>query len=141
MSFNKPSDIALMFGVFALVLITVGFGIDSIAVNQNVTANTNVITYVQLGVNSSLNQSAVAVTGSLINTPGLTDTTSQENIFVRGFNSVLNIGSILDTMITNIQQFGAEFGINAIYFNIAIAILIITFAVITYTWFRGGYNP
>lgn len=139
MGFTKPSDIAMIFGIFALVTITVGFGIQSVVSRQNQTAQyAPLYTTVEEGVSTSYTDTTNQMTDIVTNPAGASETPSQDNIIVRGYNSVIGLGNVVKLVMDTIESFFDALGLNIAYVRITIGMIIVVFAVVTYTWFRGG---
>ena len=144
MGFNKPSDIAIIFGIFGLVVVTGLFGIQSVNFYTNQTANEENIkfyTYVndnitgEDGLKGAADDTTEALTGKegFSLTELLTD-----NFVVRGFNSLVNLGKIF-TSSNQALEIGAEqLALDPIYITIIVAILLIVFVVVLWTWLTGG---
>lgn len=137
---TKPHDIAMIFAIFALVVVTVGFGLQSVVDRQNVTeVDTSFYTNVQLRVNSTqgLKGAADDVSTGLTGQEGASVTPSEESILLSGFNSVLRLGKTFRAMSDSLSEGGALLGIDPIYWLIFTSLMLITFGVVMYTWIRG----
>lgn len=136
---SKPQDIVIIFALFALVVVTVGFGISSVENNQNVTVDTSFYENVHNRVNSTngLKGTADSVSSGLIGQEGSTEETSESGILVKGFNSLLAVGKAYKITDTSINEATGLLGIDPIYWIIFSSVLLISFAVVMYSWIRG----
>lgn len=137
MGFSKPSDIAIVLGIALLVILTVSLGVDSIQEYQNVSASDPVFTTAANLKNNFQNTSSSA-SEALTTSPGQTSTVTDTNIYVASFNAVLTLGEMISSSIQLISQFTASLGIPSYFGTIIIGMLLVVFAVITYSWFRGN---
>lgn len=136
---SRPQDIAIIFALFALVVITIGFGVQSIEDNQNVTVDNSFFQNVTYGVESSsgLKGSSDDVSAGLIGQEGASTTPSEESILLTGFNSILKLGKTFKTMSGALMEGVTMLGVPLVYWILFTSIILISFAVVMYTWIRG----
>ena len=87
---TRPLDIAMIFGIFALVIVTMGFGIESVMDFQNYEGDDSFFKNVSSRVSGAegLKGSADASTTALTGQEGASDLPSQDGIVLQGFNSI-----------------------------------------------------
>lgn len=136
---SKPSDIAIIFAIFAMVIITVGFGVQSVIDNQNVVVDNSFYTNTQLKVSGEegLKGTADDLSGGITGQVGSSNTPSEESILVGGFNSIRKLGKTYKAMTDSMTEGGQILGVDPIYWVIFASTLLIVFAVVMYTWIRG----
>lgn len=140
MGFDRPSDLVVMVGIFLIIMTTVGIGIMSVEERQNVTIDSQTqsyITTVNGGVVSVKNTSD-DISESLIGQSGSGTEPTEEGIITRSFNSILTIGRSFTVVEENLGALSAMFGIPTSLITIVLAMLLVVFGVVTYSWFRGG---
>lgn len=141
MGLDRPSDIAIIVGVGLLVILTCGLFITSIQTNQGVTQTSVVFTSADGQYNSSYVTSSNDASGALTNSPGASNQPSETNIATASFNAILQLGSMITQAKNLLQNFQDELGIPTYFLAIIGSMLLVTFAVITYSWFRGTQLP
>jgi hypothetical protein len=137
MGFNRPSDIAFIVGIGLLVILTVSLGVISVQTNQNVTSTDPVFTTANTAL-SSFQNASVTSSSALTTDPGQTGDLTDTNIYVASFNAILSLGEMLTTAGNLISQFADSLHIPTYFLTIIIGLLLVLFAVVTYSWFRGS---
>lgn len=141
---NKPSELAVMVGIFSLVIITAGFFISSGALygGEQSQQVTNYIVSIQNGMNGT---NGLISTGTELergvlstNVSASTSTSGVGDVFVQGWNSLKKLGYSFTITSDALAETNGLFGIDPIYWAIAIGMLLITFAVVMWTWVIGG---
>ena len=135
---DKPYDLAVIFGLFALVVATVGFGIANINDIVTVPHNDTFFTSVTQNANSStgLKGSGDIAADGLTGTDG-GEAATQESFILKGINSLLTLGQTFNLVKTSINEGEGALNIPHIYFTIITSLLILAFAVTVYTWIRA----
>lgn len=142
---KRPFDIAVILCIFGLVIVTVGYGVESVASNNDAlnisdekmayfTAADNTL---RSNDDTYLKGTADQATESLSGEESQTET-SQENFIVSGFNSMLALGKTYKAVESLADEGTSIVGIPEIYLMSVISVLIIMLMVITYTWVRGN---
>lgn len=134
MAFNRPSDIAAILGIFALVVITAGYLLNSVTAgteNQLVsTTRANVLGVEGLqGTAGNMTTGLQRPTGQDVNT---------ENIEVSALDSILGLGRTVTGAINTTETAAAAAYVPNEFVRIVVAVLVITFAVIVFSWFKGA---
>lgn len=137
MGFNRPSDIAFIVGIGLLVILTVSLGVISIQTNQNVTSTDPVFTTANTAL-SSFQNASITSSSALTQDPGQTGDLTDTNIYVSSFNAILSLGEMLTTAGNLLSQFASSLHIPTYFLTIIIGLLLVLFAVVTYSWFRGS---
>ena len=138
MGFNRPSDIFFIFGIFALVMIVVGYGVSSVVTQQNATnVDQTYFTGLQSTVRTTENTTS-NINNALQSQTGQSETPNQENILIRGFYSILDLGQIASNITDNIGKLTNILHIPDEFKIIMIGLIVVTFAVVTYSWLRGA---
>lgn len=138
MGFDKPSDLAWMFVIFASIIIVMGIGVDSVIKYQHVSANTSFFEEVRSDAESETGLKGGADSqrpGLIGDTEG--DTPDVDNIFVRAWNAMKDLGKTFKIVESSIIDGVNLLGIDPIFWVLVSSALLITFAVIIYTWVRG----
>lgn len=138
--FNKPYDLPIMFAIFALVIVTVGFGVSSVNNIQNKSVDASYFESVESSVTSStgLKGAADDMSEGITGDEGASEEPSEENIIIQGFKSVLKLGKTFVQMTDALDEGLTELGIDPIYVTVVSGVLIIVFGVVLYTWLRGN---
>lgn len=144
--FNKPQDLAVMIGIFGLVMITFGFGLNSVMNfydNENVTVQDQELNFFNKQtnlMNSSLYLKGAAddYSESMTGGEGQDASTTEESIVKQGFNSLLALGQTYKAAESSITEGSKIIGLDPLYFLVISAIIIISFGVVIYTWIRVG---
>lgn len=137
---SRPQDIVVIFAIFALVIVTVGFGIASVVQEQDVETDQSFFTNVYNNTIGSdgLKGTADSVSQGLVGTEGVSQDTSEGSILVRGFNSILSIGKTYRITSEALNEGSVKWlGIDPIYWLIYTSVLLVSFGVVMYTWIRG----
>lgn len=139
MVMEKPYDLAVMFGLFALVILTVGFAVTDINTFTNTTHETTFFDSVASRVNTStgLKGTADSSASGLTGEVGSSEEATEESFLLKGFQSLLNLGQTWALVENSLDEAVETLGINPVYIIIITSILVIAFAVTTYTWLRG----
>ncbi len=136
---TRPQDLAAIFAVFALVVVTIGFGISGAVDNYNYTGDVSFYQNVSGRVTdaSGLKGSADSVSEGLIGQEGASEIPSQEGILLQGFNSIRQIGANFQIMSDSLSEGVLFLGIPVIYWTIYTSILLLSFAVVMYNSIFG----
>lgn len=141
MGIDRPSDVAVIVGVGLLVILTIGLGITSVQENQGVTETSTVFRNANdSGINMYTNVSNTAG-GALANSPGASNNPSETNIATASFNAILGLGGMISDSINLMSDFQDAIGIPDYFVKILVSIILVVFAVVTYSWFRGTQLP
>ena len=137
---DKPYDLAVMFGIFALIVITVGFGVTNINTFTNSTHDESFFTNVENNVTSAkgLKGASDSSGTGLAGEVGSSETITQDSFIAKGFQSLLTLGQTWNLVESSMDEATDTLGINPIYITIITSILLIAFAVTLYTWLRGN---
>lgn len=139
MGFDRPSDLVVMAGIFLIIMTMVGIGIMSVEDRQNATIDTqtqNYLTTINGGVLSVKNTSD-DISESLIGQTGSGTEPTEEGIITKSFNSILTIGRSFTVIQENLELMTSMFGIPSSIITIVLAMILVVFGVVTYSWFRG----
>ncbi len=133
---SKPTDMAIIFAIFALVVVTFGFGITSVESNQNYTGDTTFFTNVSARVQTAdgFKGSADEVSEGLVGQEGASNLPSEEGILVQGFNAVRQIGQNFQIMSASLNDAGIFLGIPTFYIVIFTGVLVFAFAVVMFSF-------
>lgn len=137
---NKPSDLVFMLALFCLAIITVGFGVTSV-INDGAPTDTRATNFI---VNSTTNAYTIQTSGDdlkdgiLTNEQGASTEPSEENIIVKGWSSLQQLGRTADAVQGTMSQAPGIFGVDEIYWIILSGALLCVFAVVMYSWIIGG---
>lgn len=137
---DKPYDFAVIFGIFALVVVTIGFGIESVMTNTNASVgDTSFFTNVKLRVNGTdgLVATSQTMSNSIRGETSAGTTPSEEGLLVKGFNSLLSLGATFEIFSDSMADASAAIGIHPIYWTVILGVLLVIFAVTLYTWLRA----
>lgn len=139
MGFDKPSDLVIIAGLFLLVMATVGIGVLSVEERQNATIDSQSASYIVTvnGGVQSIKNTSDDISTSLIGQEGSGSQTNEEGIITRSFSSILTIGRSYDVIVDNLELLSSQLGIPSIFVTIILAMILVVFGVVTYTWFRG----
>jgi len=136
---SKPQDLAVMFGIFALVIVTVGFALTDI--NSMVTTDYN-NTYFstieervesETGLQGAKDNSAEGLTGE----EGSSEEASETGIILQGIKSLRTLGQTWAIVQESADESIDSLSLNPIYLTIIIALITISFAVVIYAYIRG----
>lgn len=137
---EKPSDIAWILGIAALVIVTFGFGVADV-VNQGVTADQSFFTSINNTIEGSggLSEAGANLTSSLDDS-GAAAGTSEEawyQFLLDAGRSLLQLGKVWGLVKSSTTSAFSSMGIDPLYVSIIVGVLSITFVVVLYTWIRG----
>ena len=138
--FKSPFDIVIIFAIIAVIVITVGFGIDSIETQGANVGNKVFFSSIENDVYNSTGLKGTSDEASDVIDPSsnpVTAEASEESIITQGLQSLRSIAATYKSVEKVMKDGTAELGINAIYWNILAFTLIIIMFVIIYTWARG----
>lgn len=142
---NKPSEFAVMIGIFSLVIITAGFFISSGATHGGEKGEGPIDEYVSditYGVNGTngLSSTGIAIEQGVLSTnvSASTSTSGVGDVFVQGWNSLKKLSYSFTIVNEAMSDTGELFGLDPIYWIIISSMLLITFAVVMWTWVIGG---
>ena len=138
--FNKPYDLAYIVGIFGLIIITIGFGITS-AVDFGAETNNKVGFYTgvynnissESGFKGSADEATLALTGEA----GVSEQITEDSVILNGFQSLISLGKTYKTLESSLTISTGYLGIDPIYWLVITGLILITFAVVLYTWVRG----
>lgn len=136
MGFTRPSDMAIIVGVGMLVILTFSLGISSVNDQYGQTGSSPVFTSANQELGSFRNTSNAASEG-LATSSGQSESPSFDNIAVASFNAILDLGGMVSTSITLLNEAADALHIPSYFLVIVIGILLVVFAVVTYSWVRG----
>ena len=137
---DKPYDIAVMFGIFALIIVTVSFAVSDINTLVAVDHNDTFFSSAYSRVNSSTGFKGLSdeAAEGLSGTEGGGDDVTQESFILKGINSLLTLGQSWAIMEESLDDASDQLTIDPIYITVLIGLLVIAFAVTLYTWIRGS---
>ena len=142
---KRPYDIAVILGLLGLVIVTIGFGVQSvIETNTALNVSQDKLSYFDNAENILRNNDSTYLKGtsdeatSALSGEEETSDTSQENFIVSGFNSMLALGKTYKAVEDLADEGTRLVGIPEIYLMVVVSILIIMLMVVTYTWVRGN---
>lgn len=138
--FNRPYDLAVIFAIFALVVVTFGFFIDGVNDYYDEDGDTSYFETVESTVTDStgLKGAADDMSEGITGEEGASEDTSEEGIIIRGFKSVLKLGKTFTGMLDALDEGLTAIGVDPIYLTIVGSTLLIIFGVVLYTWIRGN---
>lgn len=139
MGFDSPQDMAWMFIIFAAVIVTFGYGLVSVQEFQGVTQNASFFNSIENKVNSEegLKGAAEAQEAALAGETGASGTPTEESIFVRSWNAMKDLGKAWSAFEDGMEEGMDIVGLNPIYWTLLSSGILITFAVVLYTWVRA----
>jgi len=138
---NKPQDIVIMFAIMAFVIVTIGFGIESIEEQGATTNDVSFFTNVEGEVTSTTGLKGTADEASNVIDPSdeaLQSDNDEEGIIKQGLQSLNSISSTYSAVRNTATDGGSIIGLDSVYVNILMFTLIIIFFVLVYTWARGN---
>lgn len=136
---DKPQDLAIMFGVFALIVVTVGFAVadinDKVTTDHNDTYFTTINSRVtsQEGFKGISDSSGSSLTGE----EGSDETPTTDNFILQGIDSLRSLGQSWAIVKTTAEESNSALKLDPIYITVLIGLLIISFAVVIYAYIRG----
>ena len=137
---DRPQDFVIMFMIVALVVVTAGFGVQSVEYQG---ATTNSVTFfddVKGDVTSTTGLKGTADEASDVIDPSdqaLQSEVSEENIITEGLQSLRSIGGTLQSTRNAMTESGSILSIDPIYISTVVFTMIIILFVLIYTWARG----
>lgn len=140
---KNPYDIVIIFAIIALVVVTVGFGIESVdelGANVGNTQNQEFFTNVASDVNASTGLKGTSDEATDVIDPTdnpLTAEATEEGIITQGLQSLRSIGGTYKSVEKVMKDGTGQIGINPIYWTVIASTLIIIMFVLIYTWARG----
>ena len=139
MGLDKPQDLAWMFIIFSLVVVTFGFGLASVNDLQSADRDTSFFDSIKDNVTSErgLKGAADDQQGALIGGVGAGDSPTITNFIVQSFASLRDLGKTFGIVQDSLRQSGGMFGLDPIYWTLIVSGLLISFAAVLYTWLRG----
>lgn len=140
---KTPFDIVIVFGIIALVVITVGFGIESVeelGADIGSEQNQAFFTNIEDDVRSAEGLKGTSDEASDVIDPTdspVTAEASEEGIITQGLQSLRSIGGTYKSVEKIMKDGTAQLGIPSIFWEVVAGILIIIIFVLIYTWARG----
>lgn len=138
---KSPFDIAVVFSIMALVVLTIGFAIESVEENGgNVGDKTYFFDNVETNVLNATGLKGTSDEASDVIDPSdnpVLDDPTEENIIQQGLQSLRSVGSTYSSVRQTLSEGTGILGIDAVYYTIIIFTLVIILFVIIYTWARG----
>lgn len=137
--FSNPTDVVVLFSIFALVIVTVGFAITDIESQGVSTGDTTLFTQVESNVNSGdgLKGSADQASDVIDPSDEQSPDSNEESLITQGLQSLKQIGSSFQAFRTALTSMQISLGIPSVLIDIVIYTLIVAFFVVIYAWFRG----
>lgn len=137
--FNNPTDVVVLFSIFALVIVTVGFAITDIESQGVSTGDTTLFTQVESNVNSGdgLKGSADQASDVIDPSDEQSPDSNEESLITQGLQSLKQIGSSFQAFRSALTSMQISLGIPSVLIDIVIYTLIVAFFVVIYAWFRG----
>ena len=140
MGMDRPQDLAWMFIIFALIVITFGLGITSI--NDIHDAGEDETFFTKISDDSQGSDGVVgASTAQQAALGGEEESgsqTTQEGFILKSWQAMRDLGKTFGIMDQAINEAQQELDIPGYFWVLVSAGLLITFAVILYTWLRGS---
>lgn len=140
MALDRPQDLAWIFVVMAIVFITFSYGLTSIQVNQSVTQNATFFyqaanyTESSTGLKGAADNQREALSGE----DGSGDVPSEESFILRSYQAMKDLGKTWSIVESMIRQGFTSLGIPIVFVTLIASAILISFAVIMYTWLRGN---
>lgn len=139
--FNKPYDLVWVLAIAGLVVVTMGFGIQSIISNfggdygDSLTFVNQTQTMLEGGGAHGLGNTSQVASESLVGQTG--EDASEASFITRGFKSMVSLGDTYHA-VTVLMNESTTLGLNPIYITVIASAIIITLFVVIYTWVRGS---
>lgn len=135
---RQPYDLAVIFAIISIIVVTAGFGVQSVINKQNVTTDQSFFTNVRAQINGThgLEQTSVDVSGGLTGDVGASVETSEESILVNAFYSILTLGSTWGLVTQTVGEGIQILGIDPVYWIIITSTILIIFGVVLFSWIR-----
>lgn len=138
---KSPFDIAIVFAIMALVVVTIGFGITSVEEQGAITGNkTTFFSNVENNVYNSTGLYGTSTEASDVIDPSgepVQSDVSEESIITQGLQSLRSVGSTYSSVRSALTEGQGILGIDPVYVSVVTFTLIIIIFVIIYTWARG----
>lgn len=138
---KSPFDIAVVFAIMALVVVTIGFGIESVEdQGANVNNKSSFFSNVEANVYSSTGLKGTSDEASDVIDPSdnpVTVEATEEGIITQGLQSLRSVGSTYNSIKSSMSEGTAILGVDPIYYTVVTFTLVIILFVIIYTWARG----
>lgn len=138
---KSPFDIVVVFAIMALVVVTIGFGIESVEdAGANVNNKTSFFSNVESNVYSSTGLKGTSDEASDVIDPSdnpVTVEATEEGIITQGLQSLRSVGSTFNSIKSSMSEGTAILGIDPIYYTVVMFTVVIIMFVIIYTWARG----
>lgn len=139
---TSPKDIIVFFGLLAVIIVTVGLGIESVNSNQDADVNTSFYRNVRMTINSEegLKGTADSLSQGISGQEGASNVPSEEGLIVQGFNSLLTIGKTFKITASATNEASTILGLDPIYWLLFTIVFLGSFAVVTisYLKFKSG---
>lgn len=136
---SKPQDLVIIFGIFAAVIVTVSFGVDSIN-SKGAGLPTTFFDSIEANVTDP-ETGFVRISGSTAeDISGYNASTDQDNrdsFLNDAFNSVIRLGHGYSLVKLALRESFAALGIDPIYLIILTVMLLASFLSVLYLWIRG----
>lgn len=139
MAFDKPFDLAIVFGIFALVVVTALFGLESVSSKQGIEGNTSFFTAVENNINSNngLHGTAADLSSGVTGQEEAGTTVSEDSLLTDAFNRMRDLGKTWLIVEDSLDELTKVLPIDPIYILTVTSMLLIAFVVVLYTWLRG----
>lgn len=138
---KSPFDIAIVFAIMALVVVTIGFGIESVEkTGANVGNKSSFFSNVKGNVYNSTGLYGTSKEASDVIDPSgqaVTVEATEENIITQGLQSLRSVGGTYNSVKNVLTQGTSILGLDRVYVSVITFTLIIIIFVIIYTWARG----
>lgn len=142
--FNKPNELAIMAGLFGIIIIFVGLFMGEIismkgTQEETITSYITIITNGMNGTTESITGTSLSVqSGVLSGNASASTTTSEESLALDAWDSFKQLGNTYNVVRMSMSETSALFGIPTIFYVIISSMILITFVVVLWTWFKGG---
>lgn len=136
---KSPFDIAVIFAIVGLIVVTIGFGITAVEDLGANSGNVSLYDDVETRLSADTGLYGTSVEASKVIDPEDNTTTeaSEESIITQGLQSLRSLGSTYKSVEATMQEGSSILGIPEIYWEVMAAVMIIMIFVIIYTWARG----
>ena len=133
---DRPYDFAVMFGIFAIIITWAGFGLVAIQ-DAGVTEDSAFFSTVTNYYNSSTGLKGVSDGVATSLSDGDEGEQTESSFLVRAGRGLLKLGGSFKVMEGAANEAAGEVGVPEEFIGIIFAVLLIIFAVVLYTWWRG----
>ena len=139
--FNKPHDLVWIFGIAALAIVTMGFGIQSVTSGYGVSIGDDISFFHD--TNESLTtgdfkKTGDAATESLSGDEGQSSIEALTEFLTQGAQSLKAVGQTYKSVESTMKEGSKILGLDPIYWMTIATAIIITMFVVIYTWIRGS---